>query len=236
MKVSVVCCYNDEKQYENMVSSLSIQTLEHELIGIDNRDNHFRSAASALNYGGNLAIGDILVFLHQDILFDYAESLSLFVDAISVDKESIIGLYGASHGKSEPIGKNLFRVETLDECCIAMKKSTWMKYRFNDLVCNSWHLYAVELCLRASEDEVLIVTGQFPITHLSMGAVDECYMKTYKQLLMKYKNHGWISTTCKSMPTNMIYYYAYYWAWKMKKILLGNFPLVGIIKGKIKGK
>ena len=50
--ISLICCYNNLQQYNDMQKSLENQTVEYELIGIDNRDGKYQSAASALNAGG----------------------------------------------------------------------------------------------------------------------------------------------------------------------------------------
>lgn len=50
--VSLICCYNNLQQFQAMKKSLENQTVEYELIGIDNRANEYKSAALALNVGG----------------------------------------------------------------------------------------------------------------------------------------------------------------------------------------
>lgn len=50
--ISLVCCYNNLQQYKDMQKSLENQTVEYELIGIDNREGKYKSAASVLNAGG----------------------------------------------------------------------------------------------------------------------------------------------------------------------------------------
>ena len=234
--VSVVCCYNDEKQYNAMIATLKKQDVSYELIGLDNQDGHFTSAATALNTGARKASGDILVFIHQDILFDSPSSLSSLVEVLCTEHQAIIGIFGASHGKQRQISTGLWSADTLDECCVAMSKDTWFKFPFQEQICDGWHLYVVELCLRVSLENVLIAYGEFAITHLSGGNVDENYMKTYKKLLRIYKKHGWIATTCKSMPTNLLYFYIYYGIWRIKKCLLGNYPLMGKLKEKYRNR
>ncbi len=228
--ISLVCCYNNLQQYKDMQKSLENQTVEYELIGIDNREGKYKSAASALNAGGGRAHGEILIFLHQDIIFEKENSLENFVKAIPNDKDSIVGLYGASHGKRKKIAENLYEAETLDECCVAMHKTVWKRLKFNEDICNGWHLYVVELCLRAGEQGILIASGNFDIKHLSSGTVDEKYMKTFKKLLMIYKKKKWLATTCKVMPTNLAVFYLYYGIWKMKKALFGNLSMAYQIK------
>ena len=149
---------------------------------------------------------------------------------------SIIGLYGASHRKYGNVEKNLYEVETLDECCIAIQATVWRQLKFNEEICDGWHLYVVELCLRASGQGVLIASGKFDIKHLSTGTVDEQYMNTFKKLLVIYKNKKWIATTCKVMPTNLFVFYLYYSLWKMKKIMFGNLPIAYQFKKLIVGR
>lgn len=84
--------------------------------------------------------------------------------------------------------------------------------------------------MRASEQRILIASGNFDIKHLSSGTVDEKYMKTFKELLVIYKKKKWIATTCKAMPTNLIVFYFYYGIWKIKKALFGNLPIAYQIK------
>lgn len=180
-----------------------------------------------MNWGAERAQGDVFVFLHQDILFSEEDSLEQLIGVVVQSSEPVIaGLFGAKHGKNERYIGDFKVYETLDECCIAMSGETWSKLRFNEVLCDGWHLYAVELCLRAQNAGVLICAKNCGIRHLSNGTVDKNYMRTYRKLLLAYKDNKWIATTCKSMPTSMLYYYGYYAVWSIKKVLLGNYPLI----------
>lgn len=225
--VSVICCYNRAAEYAAMCETLKTQTVSCELIGVDNSGGKFSSAAAALNWGAEQAKGDIFVFLHQDILFSEENSLAQLISIILQTQEPVIaGLFGAKHGKEEKYLGEFKVYETLDECCIAMGRETWSKLRFNETLCDGWHLYAVELCLRAQNAGVLICAKDCGIRHLSNGTVDKNYMRTYRKLMLAYKDKSWIATTCKSMPNSMLYYYGYYAVWRIKKALLGNYPLI----------
>ena len=46
---------------------LKTQNVEYELIALDNREDRFKSAAEALNYGGERASGEYIMFAHQDM-------------------------------------------------------------------------------------------------------------------------------------------------------------------------
>ena len=66
--ISVICAYNNKEILDNyLLKSLKDQTKDYELILIDNTKNKFKSAAEALNYGGNNAKEKYLMFIHQDI-------------------------------------------------------------------------------------------------------------------------------------------------------------------------
>lgn len=71
LMISIICVYNNEDYLENyLLNSLKAQNIDHELILLDNSDGRFKSAAEALNYGGNKAKCDYLMFVHQDFQLD----------------------------------------------------------------------------------------------------------------------------------------------------------------------
>lgn len=66
--ISVVCVYNNEEILKNwLLKSLNSQTASYEFIPVNNNEKKFTSAAEALNYGGALANGQYIMFVHQDI-------------------------------------------------------------------------------------------------------------------------------------------------------------------------
>lgn len=227
--ISLICVYNDSRVFQDMSLSLAGQTAVHELIGIDNTANRFPSAASALNHGASTAQGDILIFLHQDILFHQPWALQTISDGLTnLQEDAVLGLYGAGGDVVYGIEPTtpLTSAETLDECLIAMRRSTWQSFKFNEAVCDGWHLYAVELCLRASAGGCGIYQmNGLPIEHLSTGEVNEQYMKTYKRLMNEYPEKKSIKTTCVSIPNNQLIFAVYHFMWRIKKTLLGNAPL-----------
>lgn len=228
--VSLICCYNDPALYQDLEKGAGRQSVACELIGIDNRHGRYPSAAAALNAGAGQARGDVLVFVHQDIVFSSEDSLKQIAQSAANNKDTIVGLAGAFRGKRREVGPNLFFAETLDECCVAMQRSIWEQLRFDEAICDGWHLYMAEFCLRAAQAGVSSAYGNFDIIHLSTGNVDEQYMKTFKKLLVKYRDRKWITTTCKTMPANLFVFYMYLAVWRIKKRLLGNYSLAHRVK------
>lgn len=233
--ISVICCYNQFPEYAHLLASLNRQDTAFEMVAVDNTGRKFSCAADALNWGAQRAAGDILVFLHQDVRFLRPDSLRKLTAALRLceNRPCIVGPYGAARCQRGTVAGCIVQ-ESLDECCIAMTKSTWEKFPFDAALCDGWHLYAVELCIRVRQAGGLILSGDFGMEHTSTGTVDKAYMATFKELLKRYKDEKWICTTCKSMPTNLLYFHPYYVLWKIKKCLLGNYNLSYKIKSLLK--
>ena len=50
--ISIICVYNDENIFRSwLLQSLEKQTVEYELIALNNAEGEFKSAAQAYNYG-----------------------------------------------------------------------------------------------------------------------------------------------------------------------------------------
>ena len=66
--ISIVCVYDNERTLKNvLLKILKNQSVEFELITLDNTNHRYKSAAEALNYGGAKANGDYIMFVHQDM-------------------------------------------------------------------------------------------------------------------------------------------------------------------------
>lgn len=209
-KISVICCYNDPELYQNMLQkSLACQNIKCEMIGLDNTRHLFKNAADALNYGAQLANGDILVFAHQDIEL-LEENVVFFIEkAIKEHPQTIIGCAGANphgifscitHGKFHAaVGTPIqdFRyVQTIDEMLICIRKRDFDKVRFDRHTCLGWHLYGVDLCL--SSQNIGIHTAVLPLAiyHLSAGKITKEFYKTLIRILKKHKKtHTYLYTT-----------------------------------------
>ena len=87
--------------------------------------------------------------------------------------------------------------DTVDECCFGMTREIFDQLCFNESVCDEWHLYAVEMCLRAKELTKFVGVCNPGIRHFSGENFDLNCMKKFKQLLIMYKHQGYICTTCK---------------------------------------
>ena len=186
--ISVVCVYNNEKTLNDyLLKSLKNQTVDYELIALDNTEGKYKSAAEALNHGGRSAKGRYIMFVHQDVDL----SSNSWLEEVEKMLESVpnLGIAGVA-GKSEnEIGvitnikdgippklagkiqiKIPTKVQTLDECLIIVPKSVFDMLQFDEKVCDDWHLYGVDYCLDAKKMGFEVYVIPMYIYHLSTVA------------------------------------------------------------------
>lgn len=223
-QIAVICIYNNETQFkEQLVASLDRQDVEFDLICIDNSNQRFASASKALNYAAKQVNADVLIFTHQDITIKEQSGLREFANAVWLGKSgNIYGSSGAREIEKNNIGtytsglvyddsiikkpSTVEKVSCLDESFFGMKKETYDMYEFNELLCDDWHLYCVEMCLRARQrgNDVFMVPIQ--LHHFSKGRVSWNYMKCLKRVAKAYKSDfKYIWTTVYKVRTNDIY-------------------------------
>lgn len=206
--ISVICVYNNEDILkEHLLKSLENQTVEFELIKIDNTGSTFASAAQALNFGGKKAKGDYILFVHQDVNLCFNTWLEDAEKILgSISNLGIAGVAGLSEeGKAqEDRARNLIRqgdnklwgkeiskpepVQTLDECLTVVPRYVFDDLKFDEKICDDWHLYTVDYCLSVRNLELCAYAIPMFIYHKSTGD-SRCneYQRTLKKLLKKHK-------------------------------------------------
>ena len=171
--VTIVCCYNNEKAYNDLVNSLKTQTCPYELIGIDNRDNkNFSACSKALNSVINQVKTKYVIYSHQDIILTTPDALAKFMNYLEkTGPDDILGVAGTKfeipgtisnirHGKnltyagSNRVVNGFMEGDTLDECFFAGHAKHFLEYPFDEIICDNWHLYAAEACLRTKSNYV----------------------------------------------------------------------------------
>lgn len=240
--VSVICVFNNEKQFENQLgSSLKCQNVEIELIKIDNRGKKYQSAAAALNYGANKAKGDILIFSHQDIYLKTKSEIKELAEAINkCEVGSVVGTQGVLEKNKDYYSnltageqlntrlnnmfeKKLYKVSCIDEGLFGMKKETWREHQFDEKICDNWHLYAVEQCLFARSHGTNVYVYPSQIHHFSKGRISLGYMQNLRELCKKYRSSfKYIWTTCYKVRTNPIYINGLVAVWCLNRLIRGK--------------
>lgn len=216
MKVSVIICYTNTELMKEVSGYIKLQNIaeEVEIVGIDNRENIFSSSAKALNFGADKAIGEVLVFMHQDVILEDPDSLRYIYDyLIARDNLTFVGIAGAQkepHLVCSAITETRERivryaktineptkVETLDECLLAITSKDFQNNRFDEKTCDNWHFYGVDLSLSISLKGGDIVCLPINAVHLSKGSLNKGYYKSLKKVIKKYnKKIDYIYTTC----------------------------------------
>jgi hypothetical protein len=207
---SVICVYNNHDILkECLIKSLEGQTAEFELIKIDNTESTFTSAAQALNFGGKKAKGEYILFVHQDVDLSFntwLEDAEKILNSIS--DLGIAGVAGLSeegktqedrarnlirHGDDEIWGKEIKKpepVQTLDECLAVVPRSVFNDLKFDEKVCEDWHLYTVDYCLSVQNLGLYAYAIPMFIYHKSTGdSSSNGYQRTLKNVLKKHKGH-----------------------------------------------
>ena len=241
-KISLICVYNDENQFQNeLKASLDKQNEDYELIAINNVSNSFKSAAAALNYGSEKATGDILIFSHQDIYLKRDDEIKRFACAIEkCEIGSIVGTQGVREKSKvyytnitagaiyddriiDEYKENLYDVSCVDEGFFGMKRETWEALKFNEDLCDNWHLYCVEMCLHTRKNGAKVYIYPSQLHHFSMGTISLGYMDNLKRLCSTYRSSfKYVWTTCYKVRTNWFYINGLYVLWYLNRKLRGR--------------
>ncbi len=219
--ISIVCVFNNETILNNyLLKSLKDQNIDYELILIDNTSGRFKSASEALNYGGEQAKNDYIMFIHQDMCLP---SKTWIQDAEtilnSLENLGIAGVAGRSKAEWWPITnikdgippkpvapkkiKNAMKVETLDECLIIIPKPIFNMLKFDETVCDDWHLYSIDYSLSVRKYNYNAYVIPLFAYHRSPGySFSDGYYRTLEKLLKKHsKDHLLILTTLDNWIT-----------------------------------
>lgn len=226
--LSVIIVYNDLQKFEEAKHWLDQQTISDsiQLIALDNREKRFSSAAKALNYGAEISEGDFLVFMHQDVYLWDLTAMDTYRTYLMNHPDTIIGVAGRSSLKiltdiyetKEKIQRSvrangqLYEVDALDECLFAMTRQTWARLRFDEVCCDHWHGYALDICTANKLSGYQNMMVPLKICHESLGnPEDNKFRRTIGRLVRKYRKTELrqLSGTCVYLDCNIRSYYEY---------------------------
>lgn len=217
--ISVVSVYNNQEILDKcLIRSLEKQNCPYELITIDNTQNEFKSAAEALNYGGNQAKGEYIMFVHQDMELNSPNWLGDVEEMIkSIEDVGVIGVAGRKgktprsnmkHG-TPPRSVGIFpqdnpiEVQTVDECLAIVPSRIFQENHFDEETCQGWHLYLTDYCLNLKTKGYHVYVVPQPSHHLSAGdSFSDDYYQTLRKIIKKHKNnYEWIYSTTGNWHT-----------------------------------
>lgn len=237
-ELTILCCYNNRENFEQLVNSLKRQSIEIEIIGIDNTSNTYRSCAEAFNDNLNKVKTKYVVFSHQDIFLTDCDQLERFLDCMKMtDEYDLIGVAGRSdsddavitnihHGIDKEyagkmrISKILVECNTIDECFFGGTTRCFIEYPFDQHLCDNWHLYAVERSLAARVRGNKVYVCGISLVHYSSGRMNMVYNKQFYKISKVYSKYiDYISTTCASASTK---FPVREWAYLKRKISIAT--------------
>lgn len=244
-RVTIVCCYNDLTQYRAFENSLKGQNTEYTLLGIDNRGQRFSSCAAALNSAAARLETEYVIYAHQDIALPKPDILARFAAYLDLlGPEDILGVAGAvwagsgstgeqtcvlskvRHGKAlaeagERDYSGTAECETVDECFFGGHTEFFRAHPFDEVLCDDWHLYAVERCLFTRMRGNRVYVCDIPLVHFSGGTIGHAYNRGFYRLARRYAGCArqggagqkitWLRTVCGSSRTDWFHRTCFYW-------------------------
>jgi GT2 family glycosyltransferase len=203
--ISIVCVYNNKTVLEDwLLQSLQNQTSNYELILVDNTQKEFKSAAQALNWGGQKAKGGYVMFVHQDVDLrstSWLEDTGKLLD--SIPNLGIAGVAGTRRGKTSRMREVVTNIEhgtppmsipgtvplqrpekvqTLDECLVIIPRPVFHMLQFDEKVCDDWHLYAVDYCLSVVNLGLSVYVIPIFIYHRSTAVSNKSLLQTISSI------------------------------------------------------
>lgn len=207
-KITIICCWNNKEQYKMLLDSIAKQSSKVDIIGIDNSKQTFKSCSAAFNNVIKSVNTKFMLFVHQDIIFSNTECIENIQNYLEkIEYNSVLGLAGSSfdsplmktnvligandtlcYGGSERVD-GIIECDTVDECIFGGYSSLFKKMEFDEYICNGWHFYAVEFCLRTKINGGKVYVCDVELIHNSLGNTDDSYNKTYREICKKYNKY-----------------------------------------------
>ncbi|WP_029323413.1 glycosyltransferase [Butyrivibrio sp. AE3004] len=222
-RITVVCCYNDVQQFENLKKELEAQSESAKLIGINNTSSRFGSCAAAYNSVIKDVSTPFVIYSHQDIVFEDTDNIKQLADYLEkTGIDDILGVAGVRrspkatytniyHGISNkrPAGKlkieGIEECESVDECLFGGHTDHFRKEPFDEVICNNWHLYAVEQCIRTKVQGNKVWMCDVALYHCSDGEHNDKLHENFLVLSKAYhKKLEYIATPCCRGCTGLI--------------------------------
>jgi hypothetical protein len=98
--------------------------------------------------------------------------------------------------------KEAVSVQTLDELLLVVPAEVFARTKFDESVCDGWHLYGVDYALACRRLGRGVWVLPQPVRHLSSGKKNPAYFDTIVKVARKHRGEGVINTTMGLWSTN----------------------------------
>ena len=176
----------------------------HEVIVFDNRKEK-SGLCAVYNRCAEQAAGEVLLFLHEDILFYSCGWGGILFDKATEQETGVIGFAGSSYKsrtesgwmslrpfvhshlteKGVRIGMNdnkddFCEVSVIDGLALAVRKSVWEKIRFDEAVFSGFHGYDLDFSFAVSLEYRNYVCTSIELEHFSRGSFNAAWWESCK--------------------------------------------------------
>lgn len=213
---SLICVYNNRAVFdEYLVRSYREQSCSGDFVPVDNTQNRFTDAISAIEYGLSKAKHKAVIIAHQDIAFLDATALEHFAKRVIASQNELIGVIGIRYenhvyygsvvqGKEKRAAYDVAvanqtesDVFALDECLFGFNSSLLQTIHFDKTTCDNWHFYAVDLCYQAALRGVRVLVFGTPVWHASTGSAQSAaFFRSLARMRRKYRTAFDRITSC----------------------------------------
>lgn len=229
--IALVSVFNKPELADQMVNSAKICSGNCTClyVTIDNQGNGaFSSAAAAYNAVLDKGLdAEVFIFCHQDVIF-LNSSIQEIYQLCRKNPQTLYGAAGVEnigHGEKSRIISSMAIIQqgwnyktlpkgstrdvfSLDECLICGNRKVFQTLRFDEQVCDGWHLYAAEFCMQCHLNGIGVKVFDADIVHLSGGNLDKSFYQCEKRIVKKYRNvFPMISYTCGWSYTDPVRYF-----------------------------
>jgi hypothetical protein len=94
-------------------------------------------------------------------------------------------------------------VMTVDECLAIVPRAVFAGRQFDEQLCDGWHLYVVDYCLRVKAAGLKAYVLPAVVHHASGGRLGLAYFKALGKVLRRYRDeYACIKSTCGCWDTH----------------------------------
>jgi GT2 family glycosyltransferase len=214
--ISVVVCARDaslwDRHRRNVAKTIGA---DYEYLCLDNRQAQVGICA-AYNRGIELAQGQILAFVHEDVFFMRPGWGAVLETKFAADpRVGLIGVAGSQYlfkeyGSWGTAGRPFIRgrvihesqgqqvltvyshdladadVVAVDGLFFAVRGELFRHLRFDEVIFDRFHFYDLDLCMRVRKTHRVLVTSEILVKHLSPGSFDQVWQHYAEQFRWKY--------------------------------------------------